>query len=505
MSEDFSEIRPKSVPLSHSAPAQPTAVSGPTATKRLVVGLVVALLSAIGIVVFWVVPDLVQPPTLPARDASQATSTDAPGSAPRPATDSELPPFQALQKQQARQQAQDELARFVERQIQLDEQMQVGEWGEAEYDRAKSLATAGDEHFVKEEFDAAIATYAEATVTLSLLIETGEGLFAQAMAAGLQALNERNTIDASQQFDRALTIDPSDSDAIDGRRRADRLPQVNTAMRQAKNHELAGEYAQALEVYGHVNDLDPETFGLDAALAGARQGSRREQIKEHLSVGFSALDQGRLSAARTAFNRALQLDSGNPVALGGLEQTAEKMAGNRIEELRQAAIAAEGVEDWDTALKRYAAVLASDGKIQFAREGRKRATDQLRAATALANIMASPERLSSPQLYAQAEELLAQARALNPLGQRLENQIDAVDSLINAYRDPVAVTFLSDNITQITVSTIGKLGSFDEKQLNLRPGAYTVVGSRDGCRDVREQIVVRPNMKPVEIRCLERL
>ncbi|MCZ6710274.1 MAG: hypothetical protein O7B25_07925, partial [Gammaproteobacteria bacterium] len=337
------------------------------------------------------------------------------------------------------------------------------------------------------------------------LIETGEGLFAEAMALGLQALNERNTMVASRQFDRALTIAPTDADALNGRRRAELLPQVNTAMRQAKNHELAGEYAQAFEVYGNVNDLDPDTFGLDAALAVARQGSRREQIKEHLSVGFSALDRGRLSAARTAFNRALQLDSGNPVALGGLEQTDEKMASNRIEDLRQTAIKAEQSEDWATALETYAAVLASDANIQFAREGRQRATDQRRATTALANIIASPEKLSSPQLYTQAAELLAQARALDPRGQRLNNQIEAVDSLISAYRDPIAVTFLSDNVTEITVSTIGKLGSFDEKQLNLRPGAYTVVGSRDGCRDVREQIVVRPNMKPIEIRCLERL
>jgi hypothetical protein len=44
---------------------------------------------------------------------------------------------------------------------------------------------------------------------------------------------------------------------------------------------------------------------------------------------------------------------------------------------------------------------------------------------------------------------------------------------------------------------------FAEKQLNLRPGAYTIIGSRDGCRDVRESILVRPDMQPVEIRCEE--
>lgn len=505
MNEDFSEIRPKSVPLSHSAPAQRTGEPGPATFNRYVVGVLATLLLALGIVVFWVVPDLVQAPTLPPQVGSDATSTDTSNSAPPAATRSELPPFQALLEQQARQRAQDELARFVELQIQLDEQMQVGEWGQADYDNAKLLATAGDEHFVKEEFDTAVASYAEAAVVLAKLIETGEGLFAEAMAAGLRALNDRDTQLATRQFDRSLTIDPGDPDALHGKRRAELLPQVNTAMRQAKNYELAGEYARAVAVYSQIQDLDPETFGLDAALEVARQGSKREQIKEYLSVGFSALDQGRLSAARIAFNRALQLESGNPVALGGLEQTAQKTASNRIQRLRQAAIKAERAEDWPTALEKYEAVLASDANIQFAREGRQRATMQRRAKTALANIIASPEKLSSPQLYAQAEQLLAEAQALAPRGRQLKIQIDAVESLINAYRDPIAVTFLSDNATQITVSTVGKLGSFNKIQLNLRPGAYTVIGSRDGCRDVREYIVVRPNMKPVEIRCLERL
>ena len=76
---------------------------------------------------------------------------------------------------------------------------------------------------------------------------------------------------------------------------------------------------------------------------------------------------------------------------------------------------------------------------------------------------------------------------------------------LQVYANPVPVVLRSDNRTEITLSTVGALGSFEEKRLELRPGAYTVVGSRDGCRDVREQIVVRPNMGPVDIRCTETL
>ena len=82
-------------------------------------------------------------------------------------------------------------------------------------------------------------------------------------------------------------------------------------------------------------------------------------------------------------------------------------------------------------------------------------------------------------------------------------QIEDVRVLIRIYSTPVEVTFKSDNSTRVTLSTIGVLGTFAEKRVSLRPGAYTVIGSRDGCRDVRESILVRPEMQPVEIRCSE--
>jgi tetratricopeptide (TPR) repeat protein len=505
MSEEFSEIRPKSVPLSHSAPAQQTSESSRATLNRVAMWALAAIVVALAVIVFWVLPDMVQPVQTSSPTASPLEPAERPGAQPGTTTDSVLPPFQALLEQQARKKAQDELANFVELQLRLEQQMQVGAWGQSEYDNAKLLATTGDEHFVKEDFEVAIASYVEASSALAGLIETGEGLFGEALAVGLQALMERHTKLAVAQFDRALTIDPNDPDALHGQQRAELLPQINATMREAKNFELAGDFRNALDAYRRVQTLDPETFGLDAALGVARQGLKGEQIKEHLSTGFSALDKGQLTAAQRAFNAALGLEPGNPVALGGLEQTAQKTASNRIERLRRAAGLAEQAEDWNTALEKYQEVLASDANIQFAREGRTRANTQRRAATGLSNVIASPEKLSSAQLYAQAKELLADATALTPRGPLLAAKLDTVDSLITAYREPVAVTFVSDNATQITLSTVGKLGIFDQKQLNLRPGAYTVMGSRDGCRDIREQIVVRPNMKPIDIRCSERL
>ena len=54
---------------------------------------------------------------------------------------------------------------------------------------------------------------------------------------------------------------------------------------------------------------------------------------------------------------------------------------------------------------------------------------------------------------------------------------------------------------------VGRLGTFSHHTLELRPGTYTVVGARDGYRDVRLQLVVDPGrpMEPFVVRCEEEL
>ena len=215
------------------------------------------------------------------------------------------------------------------------------------------------------------------------------------------------------------------------------------------------------------------------------------------------MDTERFEQARSSFNQALALKPGDPVAMGGLEQVAERKDLATIRELRGSADGFETAEDWRRAAEEYDRVLDLAGNIQFAKSGRARSVTQQRTNVTLGNIIASPDMLSSKSLYGQAQDILETAESLESRGPKLAGQIDRVRELLATYGTPVAVTFRSDNQTEVTVSTIGRLGTFSEKELSLRPGAYTVIGSRDGCRDVRASILVRPDMQPIEIRCEE--
>ena len=89
------------------------------------------------------------------------------------------------------------------------------------------------------------------------------------------------------------------------------------------------------------------------------------------------------------------------------------------------------------------------------------------------------------------------------MGPALAEKIVEVEALLRFYAHPLEVVLRSDNATEVLLSNVGPLGRFSEKRLSLRPGAYTLIGSRDGCRDVRTTITVHSEMAPVDIRCVE--
>jgi hypothetical protein len=55
------------------------------------------------------------------------------------------------------------------------------------------------------------------------------------------------------------------------------------------------------------------------------------------------------------------------------------------------------------------------------------------------------------------------------------------------------------------VYRIGKLGRFAERELSLRPGTYILVGSRDGYRDERLELLVKPDPKPIRVTLICRM
>ena len=114
-------------------------------------------------------------------------------------------------------------------------------------------------------------------------------------------------------------------------------------------------------------------------------------------------------------------------------------------------------------------------------------------------------RLSDAAVAAATEQLLAQARQVAPRGPVLEQQISQLDTALRKANTSVNVTLRSDEKTEVIVYKVARLGSFAQRELTLRPGNYTALGTRAGYRDVRQTFTITADAAPapVTIVCTE--
>jgi len=162
-------------------------------------------------------------------------------------------------------------------------------------------------------------------------------------------------------------------------------------------------------------------------------------------------------------------------------------------------------EEWEIAVETYAAILEIDADLEFAQQGRAQAQQMSDLHAQLDRYIEAPDSLSAPATMSKATGLVVDITRMPEIGPRLADQRDQLSRLLKRAATPLTVQLVSDNVTDVSIYKVGKLGSFDMRQLDLRPGNYVAVGSRPGFRDVRLEFRVAPEveLQPIIVRCEE--
>jgi serine/threonine protein kinase len=237
------------------------------------------------------------------------------------------------------------------------------------------------------------------------------------------------------------------------------------------------------------------------------QAGRRaqEEFAAAMSEAQAASDRGDWPAARQGLARAAALQPGSPAVADARRRIEEADRTAALARQREVARGYEAQEDWRRALAEYEAALKLDPTVAFALEGQERSATRAALAEKLDFHIGHPLRLATDAVAREAEVLLQQAREIDSPGPRHRRRVAALESALVEVRTPVAVVLESDGETQVVVHKVGRLGAFERKTLDLKPGTYTVIGTRSGYRDVRRQLVVKPAAAPppLQVRCEE--
>ncbi len=460
-------------------------------------GGALAALGGVAAFVFVALPEQVEAPV-------RAPGTTPPATAPAAAVEDDAPPpYQALQMQRAREQAQERLNDFVALQLDLEDTLNVGTWGADDLAAAKERANAGDALFLETRFEAALLEYAAAVDALRELAAKGDALFEAALAEGNAALDARDPESAAAAFARAGAIRPDEPRVIAGIARADALPEVVRLLREAERARLRGDVEAAHGLLVEVRQLDPATDGISTLLADVAATRQADRRKAMLSRAFAALEADNHGEALRLFEDALQAFPNDAAALAGKQQAEQARTLAAIDDLREAAARQMRAEQWADALATYDQALAIDSSLKFAREGREVVDARVALINAMDEVVADPSSLSSDQVFKAAQLTLADAAEQTDAGERFAARLARFRAILEQAAVPIPLVLVSDNATEVIIHRVGAIGAFERHELALRPGRYVIVGSRDGCRDVRKEIVLADGMAPVDIRCAE--
>lgn len=491
-------INPAAAPLSRGSriDEQPDRVS-----KRTVVfSVILVVLSSFAGWVFFGLPEKIEVPDIQLRDQKHTQSTISINP-----SDEMVPPYRRAELQRAEKLARESLDKFVELQIFLEDEMNINDWGSERYASAKALANTADQRFLERNYDEALNGYAKAATELESLRTKGKALYRDALDRGRQLLDSRLPAAAALSFKEALVIRPTSDEARLGAERATNQPKVLELMREAERARLRGDSHEAKDILHQAKILDPQTTGITKALTEIQIALKQDEYQKKLSAGFIALENGNFQAANAAFNDVLISHPEDAAALAGLQQSEHNYVLSKIEMIYAKARTQEDVGDWTGALNSYEAALDIDRSLQFARDGRQRVQLLARTIRDMEALIKDPFVLSENLVFTEANTLLSKAKEIENAGPTYSDILSKFSTLLANAAMPTGLVLISDNDTEITIHKYGKLGTFERREIQLRPGRYTIVGSRDGCRDVRKEIIVKPASKPVTIYCQEPL
>ncbi len=504
--DNFEQIRPASISL-----GQPEAQQLPAVKSRLMPllmiasgGLIIVLLAVFIYLPGWINTEKVLPVERPGNIAvSPAVSRPEPTKAPatKPAS-----PWSEAQLSELRKQAQDTLAAALE----LDRDLKnrgVAVWAAEQYQQATAQAEQGDQHYRQADFEAAEKSYQQALALFTDLSAQAGDVLAQSIEAGQGFLHSGAATQAQQSFQQALLIEPGNPHALQGLKRAETLDQVRVLIAEADELIEQGELEKAIGLFGQARELDQHDQASQLKLSQAQERLRDRNFSQAMSRGYRALQERQHEKAVAEFNRALKIAPAAAEASSALAQARQGLITDKLSALLSRAHALEVEERWQEATVIFEQALALDRNSAEAEQGRHNAVQRQQLEEQLQRTISRPDRLSDKVVYQEALNLQAAASRIESAGSRLSKQKAELQELLSQASKPVQVSLISDTKTSVTIYRVGKLAGFENTKIELLPGRYVAVGTREGYRDVRVEFMVRADVRspPVVIRCEEKI
>lgn len=387
--------------------------------------------------------------------------------------------------------------------LQLElEKLGADDLGQPDFNQALRLAQQGDALAQKADWERAGEKYDQARTMLQSLHERwGAVLEAKAIEI-FEAINARQFATARTELARLQKHAPEYEAIPIIERQLHARPQVNELLKKADAFYQTGQLEEALRFINMAAQIEPHHPPVQIMAATIKEAVTEQQFQKAMSAGLNSLEAGDLQKALTAFQQAAKIKSG-AAAQEGIQETQRRLKKAQIQALEVQAQQARQAEDWQEAATLYQQALALDNNITHLRDSLKYSQSRIEMSERIESLIADKAELAKTNRLKQARQILKLAGGLE--GAHLQRQLERLRAAIAIATRPIQLTLVSDRQTSVHLYRVGKLGTFKTRTLSLKPGEYTVKGSRRGYRDVVHVVKLPAGAQPksLTVQCEE--
>ena len=276
------------------------------------------------------------------------------------------------------------------------------------------------------------------------------------------------------------------------------LPFLNKASAARAENNLLNE-SNFLEQVLKINSKRPvETERLELI----KKIIRNNNFDNHISLGFSKIENHETKEARYHYQRAEKIHPERLELKSLLEQILVEEKSYRTEQALKQAEQATHEDNWIRAKAGFEKAKKNMPSNEEAIKGIKLAKEILRLQSALVQYEKSPYRLTDNGVLNEAKEILEHASHFSKQSSKLRKKIKQLSELISTFNQLIPVIVTSDNMTDIQVRGVGKIGRILNKTIQLKPGYYTFEGIRNGFKSKLLQVLIPYNKNNYSVRII---
>ncbi len=334
-----------------------------------------------------------------------------------------------------------------------------------------------------------------------------EGEFAAAMDNARSALSVDAYREANIAISRAVSLKPTDPDALDLKERIEMLPKILSLIEQAEIAKTENNLLKEQQLSEEISRLDPTRTTYTNRAVAIEKLLVNQKYEDVVISGNEAARSNDLKSLQQSVQvaRSLFPDRAETQDLEAkLVALKRKIAFNAFMTNAHSAVSND---DWKAALTAYQQAETIHPNDQEVKGGIALSSQIIQHQNTLQKFNQDPERLANEAIKKSAKNALQDASTLGAISPNLGTQIEHLKANIEKYNRLIEITVISDGLTNVSVRGVGQVGTVTEYSIRLKPGKYRLEGKRQGYKTKSVSITVSPedtNMR-VEIIADERI